>query len=166
MLCDVNPASASSVSMLRHTLATLAYRGAKALRAAPPEFAQFRVAEETRSPGEILAHMGDLLDWALSLAEGAQRWRNSVPLSWDDEIARFFEALHKLDQRLASAPIPEKTADGLFQAPIADALTHLGQISMLRRIAGSPVRGENYLRATIAAGNVGPNQAPPGLEFD
>ena len=106
------------------------------------------------------------MDWALTLADGAPRWHDSVPLAWDHEVGRFFEAMRKLDQRLVSAPIDEKTAEGLFQAPIADALTHVGQISMLRRLAGSPVRGESYFRATIVAGNVGPQQAAPGLEFD
>ena len=136
------------------------------MREAPAEFAQFRVAPGTRTPGEILAHIGDLMDWALTLADGAPRWNDSIPLAWDQEVARFFEGMRKLDQRLASAPVDEKTAEGLFQAPIADALTHVGQISMLRRLAGSPVRGESYFRATIVAGNVGPKQAAPGLEFD
>ena len=165
MLCNVNPESGTSVS-LRHALATLAYRGGKAVRAAPAEFAQFRVAPGTRTPGEILAHIGDLLDWALTLADGAPRWRDSVPLAWDQEVSRFFAAMSKLDERFTSGPIEQKTADGLFQAPIADALTHVGQISLLRRLAGSPVRGESYFRATIVAGNVGPQQAAPGLEFD
>lgn len=166
MLCVVIPTSGTDVSLLRHTLATLAYRGAKAVRATPAEFAQFRVAAGTRSPGEILAHIGDLLDWALTLADGAPQWRNSPPLLWEQDVARFFEAMSKLDQRLISGPLSPKTVMGLFQAPIADALTHIGQISMLRRLAGSPVRGESYFRATIVAGNVGPHQAPPGLEFD
>ena len=130
------------------------------------EFARFRVAPGTRTPGEILAHIGDLMDWALTLADGAPRWHDSVPLAWDQEVARFFEAMSKLDQRLTSASVDEKTAQSLFQAPVADALTHIGQISMLRRLAGSPVRGESYFRATIVAGNVGPEQAAPSLEFD
>ena len=151
---------------LRYALATLAYRGGKAVRDAPEGFAQFRAAPGSRSAGEVLAHIGDLLDWALSLTEGSQRWHDSVPLPWDQQVARFFEALRTLDQRFASVAVDEKTAERLFQAPIADALTHIGQISMLRRLAGSPVRGENYFRAAIVAGNVGPEQAPPALEFD
>ncbi len=136
------------------------------MRGAPAEFAQFRVARGTRTPGEILAHIGDLLDWALTLADGAPHWHDSVPLDWDQEVARFFEAMGRLDERLTSGPIDQKTAEGLFQAPIADALTHVGQIAMLRRLGGSPVRGESYYRATIVTGNVGPEQAAPGLEFD
>ena len=153
-------------SMLRHALATLAYRGGKAVRDAPAGFAQFQVAPGTRTPDEILAHVGDLLDWALSLVEGEHKWHDSVPLVWDREVARFFAGLSTIDKRLASAPLDERMAEGLFQAPIADALTHVGQISMLRRLAGSPVRGENYFRATIVAGNVGPDQAAPAFEFD
>jgi hypothetical protein len=152
--------------MLRHTLATLAYRGGKALRGAPLEFATFRASEGTRTPGEILAHIGDLLDWALSLANGAQRWNNSPALDWEAGTARFFAGMEALDARLASeAPIgcaPEQ----LFQGPIADALTHVGQIAMLRRMAGTPVKGENYFIAAISAGAVGSQQPVPRLEFE
>jgi hypothetical protein len=165
MLCHVNPESSITVS-LRHTLATLAYRASKAVRDAPAGFSQFKIAEGTRTPGEILAHIGDLLDWALTVADNAPRWHDSTPLAWDREVARFFEAMARLDERFTSGLIDQKTADGLFQAPIADALTHIGQISLLRRLAGSPVRGESYLRAVIVTGKVGPEQAAPGLEFD
>jgi len=152
-------------SLLRHTLATLAYRGGKAIRDAPSGFADFRVAETSRTPGQILAHIGDLLDWGLSLAEGAQRWQDSTPLAWPDESQRFFHALKKFDDRLAdSAPI-SCSAEKLFQGPIADSLTHVGQIAMLRRIAGGPMKGENYFRADIVVGRVGAEQTVPKREF-
>ena len=89
--------------MLRHTVATLAYRGGKALRGAPPGFSEFRVGDSTRTPGQILAHIGDLLDWGLSLAKGNQAWHNSDPLPWEEGTARFFKALHNLDKQLASS---------------------------------------------------------------
>lgn len=152
--------------LLRHTVATLAYRGGKTLRGAPLEFATFRVSEKTRTPGEVLAHVGDLLDWALSLAQGKQEWHNSPPLPWDQGTERFFTVLAALDARLRSDGPLGCPAEKLFQGPVADALTHIGQIAMLRRLAGAPVRGENYLRAGIAAGKVGPEQAPPAAEFD
>ena len=57
---------------LRHALATLAYRGARALRNAPPEFGDFRMGEKSRTPAAILAHVGDLMDWGLSIANGKQ----------------------------------------------------------------------------------------------
>jgi hypothetical protein len=151
---------------LRHTLATLAYRGGKALRGAPPEFAAFRAGLVTRTPSEILAHMGDVLDWALSLANGKEAWHNSPPLAWDAGVERFFRALEALEVRLANGVELGATPEKLFQGPIADCLTHVGQIAMLRRLAGSPVRGENFLVAKIAAGAVGARQPAPAFEFD
>lgn len=88
--------------MLRHTLATLAYRAVKTLRGAPSGFPEFRVWESSRTPAQILAHMGDLLDWALSLSKGTEEWHDSQPLPWDEEIRRFHAALQALDDCLAS----------------------------------------------------------------
>jgi hypothetical protein len=154
------------VHFLRHALATLAYRGGKAVRGAPPEFVQFQISPGSRTPGQILAHIGDLLDWALGLAEGRHEWHDSAPLAWDKETTRFFAALATFDRRLASGVPLETTAEKLFQGPVADALTHVGQIAMLRRVAGCPVRGENYFRADIQVGRVAPEQAAPVVEFD
>ncbi|HEY1342401.1 MAG TPA: hypothetical protein VGF59_33075 [Bryobacteraceae bacterium] len=153
------------IAMLRHTVATVAYRGGKALRGAPPEFADFQATEGARTPVQIVAHIGDLFDWALSLAEGAQRWNNSNPLPWEQEVARFFAALENFDRRLAASDPPAATAEKLFQGPVADALTHIGQISILRRMAGCPVRPENYFVAGVTAGRVGADQPPPVREF-
>jgi hypothetical protein len=152
--------------MLRHAVATLAYRAGKTLRGAPAEFADYRCGPTSRTPAQILAHMGDLLDWALTLANGKQAWHNSNPLPWDREVARFFAALESFDRRLASADPLGSPAEKLFQGPVADALTHAGQIAMLRRMAGCPMRGENYFKAKITAGRVGADQAPPAFEFD
>ncbi len=155
----------SSRQLLRHTLATLAYRAGKTVRDAPDKFAAFSTGEKGRTPADILAHMGDLFDWALSIAKGKQEWHNSKPLPWPKETERFFKTLHAFDDYLASdAPLgasPEK----LFQGPVADALTHTGQIAILRRMAGCPMRGENYFRAEINAGRVGAEQAAPVSEF-
>lgn len=152
--------------MLRHTVATLAYRARKALLGAPGGFAAFRAVEGSRTPGEILAHMGDLFDWANSLAQGEHKWRDSGPLPWDEEVDRFFAGLERFDDYLASDAPLGYSVERLFQGPVADALTHVGQIGMLRRMAGSPVRGENYFKAEIAAGRAGLDQAPPRVEFD
>ena len=152
--------------MLRHTVATLAYRGAKALRGAPDSFASHQASETTRTPAQILAHIGDLLDWALSIAKGAEAWNNSEPLAWNQEIARFHRALESFDNYLASDADLEATCERLFQGPIADALTHVGQLTMLRRMAGAPIKGENYSRAKIEAGKVAAEQAAPKREFD
>lgn len=151
--------------LLRHTLATVAYRGAKALRAAPAGFADFRAGDGLRTPGQILAHIGDLYDWALSIAIGQQKWQNSEPLPWDREVERFFAALKKFDDYLASSEPLHAAAEKLFQGPVADSLTHVGQISILRRMAGSQVKGESYYQATIELGRVGADQPPPKREF-
>jgi hypothetical protein len=152
--------------MLRHTVATLAYRGGKALRDVPEDFATFRAGGTTRTPGEILAHIGDLLDWALQLAKGSQEFHESEATDWPQGTERFFTALAALDAYLASEQPLGYPAGKLFQGPVADALTHVGQISMLRRMAGAPVRGENYFRAEIASGRVGREQAAAVREFD
>ena len=152
-------------ALLRHTVATVAYRGGKTLRGAPPSFGAFVCGPTSRTPAQILAHVGDLFDWALSLVQGKQAWRDSTPLPWDAEVARFFETLERFDAFLASdAPLAE-TPERLFQGPIADALTHVGQLAMLRRLAEAPIKGENYHRADIAAGRVGAQQTAPKREF-
>ena len=152
--------------MLRHTVATLAYRGGKAVLNAPGGFAAFRVNDTTRTPGEILAHIGDLLDWALRVAQGEYIYHESSPLPWDEEVARFFSALKELDLYLASDAPLGYPAEKIFQGPIADALTHVGQIGMLRRMAGAPVRGESYFKAEIVIGRVGREQSTKRVEFD
>jgi len=152
--------------LLRHALATLAYRGGKAMREAPAGFAEFRVAETTRTPGQILAHLGDLMDWALSMAKGQEHWQNSPVLEWEPGVHRFYDGLGSLDGYLASARPLAVSPEALFQGAIADALTHVGQITMLRRMAGAPVKGENYRRAELVTGRVGPEQATPRREFD
>ena len=156
----------SQIEMLRHTVATLAYRGGKVLRDAPEEFADFRAALDVRTPAEILAHLGDLLDWAISLANGAQKWQNSPILPWNMSILRFFSGLEAFDSRLQSPEPLGCSPARLFQGPIADALTHIGQIALLRRIAGAPIRGENYFKAEIKIGAVSSQQPPPRVEFD
>ena len=152
--------------MLRHAVATLAYRGAKAIRNAPPSVAEFHAGDTTRTPVQLLAHLGDLLDWAVTLAEGKQRWHVSTPGSWDAESARFFTALGRLDEFLASDRPLGGTPEQLLQGPIADALTHVGQIVMLRRLAQSPVRSENFAVAQIVEGRITADQREPKFEFD
>jgi hypothetical protein len=152
--------------MLRHTVATLAYRGGKAVRDAPSGFEEFRAGPGTRTPGQILAHVGDLLDWGLNLARGRKVWSDSAPLPWTEEVGRFFAGLAAFDEYLASDAPLQSPAEALFQGPIADALTHVGQIALLRRLAGTPVRGENYHKAEIVSGRVGPEQARARREFD
>jgi len=150
---------------LRHALATLAYRAAKPLRGAPPEFSTFRAAPGSRSAGEILAHLGDLMDWTLSLSQAKEKWHNSKPQPWNQDVARFFASLTAVDSYLASGSALGAPAEKIFQGAIADSFTHIGQISMLRRLAGAPVRGENYAVAIITIGRTGTDQNAPVFEF-
>jgi len=151
--------------LLRHALATVAYRTSKAVRNAPAGFADFHAGEGVRTPAQILAHIGDLFNWALSIAKGKQAWRDSKPLPWEKEVERFFAALKSLDDFLASNAPVEAPLEKLFQGPIADALTHVGQLAILRRLARAPVKGESYYAAEIVAGRVGTEQSAPKKEF-
>jgi hypothetical protein len=153
------------IKLLRHTVATVAYRCSRAVDGAPAEFGAFRASPKTRTPCQILAHMGDLFDWALRLADGNHEWRDSHALEWTAAAARFFETLEAFDRRL-QAQEPLQNVDGLLQGPVADALTHVGQIAMLRHLAGWKIRSENYFAANIRCGVVGARQAPPVMEFD
>ena len=156
----------SNRHMLRHSLATIAYRGSKAMRGATDEFGRFRATESTRTPAELLAHLGDLMDWSLTQAQGAPKWQPAPVLPWDEGKARFFASLKSFDDFLASDAPVQFPAEKLLQGPIADALTHIGQIAMLRRLAGCSIKGENYFKAEIAAGCVGAEQSAPRREFD
>ena len=157
--------TAGERALLRHTLSTVAYRGGKAVRNVPESFAAFLACEGARTPVQLVAHIGDLYDWAHSIVSGKQVWRDSHPLQWENEVERFFASLKKFDDYLASnAPLYE-TPEKLFQGPIADSLTHIGQIAILRRVANCPVKAENYHKAEIVAGRVGAEQAAPRREF-
>jgi hypothetical protein len=149
--------------LLRHTVATLAYRATRALQDAPESFAEFSGAG--RTPAQILAHMGDLMDWALSMVEGRQSWRNSEPLTWNEEKQRFFAAVQALDRALAASDSAQVDCDRLFQGPVADAINHVGQIAMLRRLAGCKIPGENYYVAQITTGRTGDDQPAPVRTF-
>lgn len=165
-MAETNQAAQTARELLRHSIAVVAYRGAKAFRGAPPAFANFKVTDDTRVPVQILAHINDLYDWALWMAKGEWRWSNSTPGSWDSEVARFHSGLAAFDAYLASDAPLGHPIEKFIAGPVADSLTHIGQINILRRLAGSPVRGESYARADIVTGRVGADQAAPKVEFD
>jgi hypothetical protein len=144
----------SERAFLRHALATVAYRGAKVVRDAPAGFADFKVGPSSRTPGQILAHICDLFDWALRLSKGQHQWKESQPEAWEQDSARLFMAIRDLDEYLASDAALGCPIERLFQGPVADALTHIGQIAMLRRLADSHIRSENYFKANIEAGKI------------
>lgn len=158
----------TDVEFFRHILATLAYRAAKAMRGAPESFANFRPGPTSKTPLEIVAHMGDLLDWSLTLMSGGSKWTSATPQNWQPECVRFFAALKKFDDALASGQPIQLELARIFQGPVSDALTHTGQLTMLRRLHGAPMKGESYTRADIVIGRVGFEQTPadPKFEFD
>jgi hypothetical protein len=162
-----NPTAASGAGreMLRHTVATLAYRARKPLSDAPANFSDFHASESARTPGQILAHLGDLIDWALSQAKGKPEWHDSPVVPWKEGVERFYKSLGALDAYLASSGPLGETPEKIFQGAVADSLTHVGQLAILRRLAGAPIRGENYHKADIAAGRVGMDQPAPRREF-
>ena len=135
------------------------------MRNAPHGFEEFQAGGGVRTPGQILAHIGDLLDWGLSIAQGRRTWHDAKPLPWDREVERFFAALKKFDDFLASSEPVHASIEKVFQGPVADALTHVGQINILRRLASAPVKGESYYEAQIETGRVGGDQAQPKREF-
>ena len=153
-------------TIVRHLVATLAYRASKVLREVPLGFGEFSTSPGTRLPVEIVAHLGDLMGWAVRMVQGEYVWRAEGSKDWDAEVNRFFDGLAELDRGLASDEPIIYPLEVLIQGPLADALTHVGQLAMLRGAAGSPVRPESYARAEIVAGRVGLEQAPPGREFD
>lgn len=154
------------VRMLRHALATLAYRAEKSLRDAPKSFAAHRVGATTRTPLELVGHLGDLMDWACNLADGHWTWRADSNGDWERDVERFFASLAKLDARLAASDPPKFSAKVIFQGPVADALTHVGQLALLRGHAGAPVTPESFGRAEIAVGRVGRDQSQKRTEFE
>lgn len=161
-----NRSDDGEVRMLRHALATLAYRAEKSLRDAPKSFAAHRVGETTRTPLELVGHLGDLMDWACNLADGHWTWRADSHGAWEPDVERFFASLGKLDARLAANEAPKFSAKVIFQGPVADAFTHVGQLALLRGHAGAPVKPESFGRAEIAVGRVGRDQSAKRAEFD
>ena len=143
--------------LLRHLAATLAFRGGIAVSDAPENFSEFRAGENTRSAGEILAHIGDLIQGSLFLMKGEFVHLQSPVQSWAEDVKRFFAAAREFDSYLASDAPLAQPIEKIVQGPIADALTHVGQIVMLRRLSGKPIRAESYFNAEIKAGKINEN---------
>lgn len=160
------PDTISARDLLRHSVATIAYRAGKILRDAPQGYVDYQAGKDCRTPVQILAHIGDLFDWALAMATGKPSWHDSEPLPWPDEVQRFFDSLKRFDDFLAGPEQLHASPEKLFQGPIADVLNHVGQLAILRRLSGAPIRGENYYKADISSGRVGKEQPPPKFEFD
>jgi len=148
--------------LLRHFLAALAYRTQKALRAAPADFGSFRAAESVRTPAELVRHMTSVLGYARTFFVGGRYWPNPLP-SLNEEIARFHDMLEDLAKHIEmGTPLLQgMTAERLLQGPFSDAMTHAGQLALLRRLAGVPVPPENFIVAEIQPDRLGRDQAEP-----
>ena len=160
------PSRMNTNETLRHVLATVAYRAAKVLRDVPDGFEATSCGPQARRSVQIVAHMADLMAWGVTIARGEIKWNAGGSDDWQAEVQRFFDGLAALDAQLAAAALTETSIAQLIQGPLADTLTHVGQLSMLRGLAGSPVRPESYARAEIVRGRVGREQAPANKEFD
>lgn len=148
--------------LLNHFLAALAYRTQKALRDAPADFGSFRATEGVRTPAELLRHMTSVLGYARTHFVGGRYWPEPLD-TLDEEIERFHETLGLLAQHLRNGdPFLEgMSEERLLQGPFSDAMTHAGQLALLRRLAGAPVPPENFIVAEIGADRLGPDQAEP-----
>lgn len=149
------------LALLRHFLAALAYRTQKALRGAPPSFAGFRAAQGVRNPHEIMSHMDSVLGYAVTFFEG-RKYRLEPLADFHAEVLRFHRKLENLAHHLEQGTLfIGTTPERLLQGPLSDAMTHAGQLAMLRRLAESPVPPENFVFADIRADNLGPDQPSP-----
>jgi len=149
-------------ALLRHFLATLAYRTQKALRGAPPEFGNFQAGNQIRTPAELVRHMTSVLGYARTFFIGGQYWPDALP-SLNEEVSRFHETLEDLAGHLASGTplLQGMSEEQLLQGPFSDAMTHAGQLAMLRRLAAIPVAPENFAFAEIRPERLGTDQAEP-----
>ena len=148
-------------ALLRHFLAAIAYRTQKALRGAPESFASFRAARRVRTPHELVSHMDSVLGYALTFFVGGSYRPEPLP-EFAAEVLRFHGKLEDLSRHLErGTPLKGITPERLLQGPLSDAMTHAGQIALLRRLSGSPVPPENFLFAEVTASNIGPDQPPP-----
>ena len=140
--------------LLRHLVATLAYRGGLAISDVPENFSEFRASVTTRTAGELLAHIGDLIQGSLYLVQGQFVHLQAAPQSWEQDVIRFFRAVKEFDVYLASNALLAQPIEKIMQGPIADALTHVGQLVLLRRLAGKPIREAGYFAVEIVAGEI------------
>ena len=148
-------------ALLRHFLAALAYRTQKALRGAPESFGTFQAGNQVRTPAELVRHMTSVLGYARTFFEGGRYWPDPLP-DLDSEVVRFHSMLEDLARHLvAGTELKGTTEERLLQGPFADAMTHAGQLAMLRRLSGAPVRPENFVKADVDPDNLGPDQAEP-----
>ena len=151
----------NKIQLFKHFLAAIAYRTQKAIKGAPPDFGSFRVSDKMRTPQELIRHMDSVLGYARTFFIGG-KYRAPEFSSFEEVIHHFHEILEDLGRQIESeTEWKDITPERLLQGPLSDAMTHAGQLAMLRRLHGSPVPPENFVFADISADNLGPDQSPP-----
>ena len=153
----------SERALLKHYLAAIAYRAQKALRDAPADYPEFSAGHRTRTPVEILRHMTSLLGYSRTLFLGGSYPFTPEPLAtFEDEVARFHDMVSAVGDLLErDVPLQEISYEQFLQGPLSDVMTHIGQLALLRRLAGAPVAPENFIHAQVNPERLGPDQAPP-----
>lgn len=144
------------LELIRHFLSTITYRAEKALDKAPDNFPDLELRDGVRTPKEIMHHINELIIRSKARIKNENLVNLTVePLKWEDEVNRLFFAIKELDDAVVEDQdnIDPELAKRLLQGPLADVMTHIGQLAMLRRLAGSPIIGENFMSADISAGN-------------
>ena len=144
------------IDLLRHFLSTISYRTEKALEKAPDNFPDLQLREGVRTPKEIMHHINELIIRTKArLNDEDMKTVTVEPMDWEDEVNRLFFAVHELDKVIVAKQdvLDPDLTKRLLQGPLADAMTHIGQLAMLRRLSGSPIIAENFMAADISAGN-------------
>ena len=153
--------SRESRRLLQHFLAAVAYRTQKALRGAPDAFADFRAGINVRTPHEIVWHMTGVIGYARTMFHGG-RFTPARAETFPREIERLHATFEGLREDFGNPGLSASITDEQFlQGPLSDAMTHAGQLALLRRLAGSPVASEDFIFAKIDASNVTADQADP-----
>jgi hypothetical protein len=151
------------IAMLRHFLAALAYRTQKALREAPDDFCRFDAGNGVRTPHELICHMRSVLGYARTFMIGGS-YPKPVPEDWRKDVLAFHEMLGDLSSRLERGErFSGLSEEQILQGPLADAMTHAGQLSMLRRLHDKPVPSENFIYASIESENTSAEQPEPAM---
>ncbi len=154
-MSELSPLSGDTTRLLRHLVATIAYRSRLVIRDAPEGYDTLRLAEGGMTAGELVNHMTNVLGYLRSRITDGERTRHDL-IDWDAEVARFYGMLGEIDRAFAvGVELAEGEELRLLQGPLADTCTHIGQLAALRRLAGKPVPGENYIKADIQIGRVG-----------
>ncbi len=151
--------------LVRHLLATLVYRTTKIIHDAPDGFSAVSIGNKVRSPEKVLGHINSLIQlsnrfWSPDKPVSmATRRKESDKRGWKLEVELFYEMAALFDETLIQYPSPRKySPEKILQGPFMDAFTHVGQLALLRRMVGSPIKGESYWMADVKAGQVGPDQ--------